>query len=259
MGVVNVTPDSFSDGGKFVEPQAAVDHALELVAQGAEIIDIGGESTRPGAAPVPEMEELRRVIPVIEDLAGRSPVAISIDSMKPGVARAAIEAGASIVNDVAAARQNPEMWEVVADSGAAYVCMHMQGSPATMQLRPSYVDVVGEVAAFFSASIERLRGCGIPGERVIFDPGIGFGKTFDHNLALLGALRQFSKLGCPLMIGVSRKSFLARFGGASPHERLPAALACACAAVQAGVQIIRAHEVADTVQAVRASYALISG
>jgi dihydropteroate synthase len=148
------------------------------------------------------------------------------------------------------------MWELVASSGAAYVCMHMQGSPATMQQNPSYRDVVGEVTDFFSALIERLRDCGIPGERVILDPGIGFGKRFEDNLALLGALRQFSKLGCPLMIGVSRKSFLARFGGASPHERLPAALACACAAVQAGVQIVRTHEVAETLQAVRAAYAL---
>jgi dihydropteroate synthase len=178
--------------------------------------------------------------------------------MKPGVAKAAIDAGASIVNDVAAARQDPTMWGLVATSGAAYICMHMQGSPATMQDRPAYQDVVEEVGQFFFDSIERLRGCGIPGERVILDPGIGFGKTFEHNLALLGALRQFSKLGCPLMIGVSRKSFLAKFGGESPQERLPAALACACAAVQAGVQIIRAHEVSETVQAVRAAHTLFS-
>jgi dihydropteroate synthase len=258
MGVVNVTPDSFSDGGRFLEPQAAVDHATALAEQGAEMIDIGGESTRPGAVPVSESEELRRVMPVLEALAGRITVPISIDTMKVGVARAALDAGASVVNDVAATSQDPAMWELVAEAGAAYVCMHMQGTPRTMQQRPTYQDVAGEVGEFFSGMITRLNGCGIPGERVILDPGIGFGKTVEQNLLLLGALRQFADLGCPLMIGVSRKSFLAGFGGASPEERLPAALACACLAVSAGVQIVRAHEVAATVQAVRTAYEILS-
>jgi dihydropteroate synthase len=258
MGIVNVTPDSFSDGGKFLKPAAAVAHALKLAEQGAEILDIGGESTRPNAAPVSEAEELRRVIPVIERLAGRVKVALSIDTMKPAVARAALAAGVSIVNDVAANRDDDAMWRVVAETGAGYVCMHMQGTPRTMQKRPRYVEVVGEVHDFFLARLRRLNDCGVGADRIILDPGIGFGKTLEHNLQLLGALRNFTKLRRPLLLGVSRKSFMSGWSGAEVAERLPAALACASLAVEAGVQVIRAHDVAETVRAVRMTEAILA-
>jgi dihydropteroate synthase len=251
MGIVNVTPDSFSDGGQFLATEAAVAHALKLVEQGAEIIDVGGESTRPGATPVDEREELRRVLPVIEELAGRISVPISIDTMKPAVASAALAAGASIVNDVAANREVNAMWRVIAETGAGYVVMHMQGTPRTMQEQPSYQDVAREVGEFFFERLQRLSHCGIGRERTILDPGIGFGKTREHNLSLLGALADFGRLERPLLLGVSRKSFLANSPGEAPAARLPAALACACYAVGAGAQIIRAHDVAETVRAVR--------
>jgi dihydropteroate synthase len=257
MGIVNVTPDSFSDGGQFLETGAAVAHAFRLTEQGADIIDIGGESTRPHAAPVTEAEELRRVIPVIERLSGQLPVPISIDTMKPGVARAAIQAGASIVNDVGANRQDEAMWRVVAEAGAGYVAMHMQGTPQTMQNNPAYIDVVHEVHEFFFDRIRRLSDCGVPPERVILDPGIGFGKAHGHNMQLLGELARFTDLERPLLIGVSRKSFLGKFSGAEIPSRLPAALACVCLAVEAGAQIVRAHEVAETVATIRAAEAII--
>ena len=260
MGVVNVTPDSFSDGGKFFKPAKAVEHALELVAQGAEILDIGGESTRPGAEPVGEAEELRRVIPVIEKLAAirwgedarptRKPV-LSIDTMKPAVARAALEAGASMVNDVAANREDNAMWKVVAEFRAGYVCMYAQGLPTTMQKNPAYKNVVREVGEFFRERLKKLNACGVSSDQVVFDPGIGFGKTLEHNLQLLANLRHFTKLRRPLLLGVSRKSFIGKLLGATLNERLPASLACATLAVADGVQIIRAHDVAETVQAVR--------
>ena len=251
MGVVNVTPDSFSDGGRFLDPAAAVAHALELVEQGADILDIGGESTRPGAEPVSEAEELRRVMPVLEQLAGRVAVPVSIDTMKPAVARAALRAGASVVNDVAANREDDAMWRVVAEERAGYVCMHMRGTPRTMQSDPVYADVVREVGAFFEERMRRLGDCGVAAEQTILDVGIGFGKTLEHNLKLLGALGGFTKPGRPLVLGASRKSFLGKLPGAEPGERLPASLACACLAVQAGVQMIRTHDVKATVQAVR--------
>jgi dihydropteroate synthase len=258
MGIVNVTPDSFSDGGQFLDPQTAVAHACQLVEQGAEILDVGGESTRPGASPVTEEEELRRVIPVIEQLVGRVQVPISIDTIKAGVARAALTAGASIVNDVAANRHDPAMWETVAEAHAGYVCVHMQGTPQTMQDNPVYRDVVCEVGGFFRERLERLSHCGVSREQVILDPGIGFGKTLDHNLQLLGALRRFTTLGCPLLLGVSRKSFIGKLLGAEVTARLPGALACACLAVAAGTQIIRAHDVAETVQVIRMTEAVLA-
>ncbi len=258
MGVVNVTPDSFSDGGKFFETEAAVRRGEELANQGAEILDVGGESTRPNAVPVDETEELRRVIPVIERLAARVKVPISIDTMKPGVARAAIAAGASIVNDVAANRSDDSMWRVVAESGAGYVVMHMQGTPQTMQTNPVYEDVVREVGDFFEERIQRLNDCGIAREQVILDVGIGFGKTLAHNLRLLGGLRSFRKLARPLALGISRKSFLGKVTGAEGAGRLAAGLACASLAVEAGVQIIRTHDVEETVQAVRMTEAIMT-
>jgi dihydropteroate synthase len=257
-GIVNVTPDSFSDGGKFFDPARAVAHALELVAQGAEILDLGGESTRPGAAPVAEAEELRRVIPVIEHLASRVKIPLSIDTVKPAVARAALQAGASIVNDVAAHREDDAMWRVVAESGAGYICMHAQGTPQTMQTNPVYVDVVREVGEFFGERLERLNACGVATDQVVLDVGIGFGKTPGHNLQLLAALRSFTKWRRPLLLGVSRKSFIGRLLGAEVAARLPASLACACLAVEAGVQIIRTHDAAETVQAVRMTEAIVA-
>jgi len=257
-GVVNVTPDSFSDGGKFFDTSAAVEHGLKLVAEGADILDIGGESTRPRATPVPESEELRRVIPVIEQLAARVKIPISIDTMKPAVARAAIAAGASIVNDVAANREDDAMWRVVAESGAGYVLMHMQGTPQTMQVSPVYSDVVREVHEFFFERMERLTNCGIAREQVILDVGIGFGKTLEHNLLLIGALRSFTTLERPLLLGVSRKSFLGKCSETETPGRLPAALACTAFAVEKGVQVIRTHDVVETVQAVRMTETLMA-
>jgi dihydropteroate synthase len=259
MGIVNVTPDSFSDGGRYLDAKAAVEHGLRLVEQGADIIDVGGESTRPRATPVDEAEELRRVIPVIEELAGKRKVPISIDTMKPEVARAALDAGASIVNDVAANREDEAMWRVVAQTGAGYVCMHMQGVPQTMQANPEYADVVKEVQNFFRERIIRLNDCGVASEQIVLDPGIGFGKTSEHNLQLLGGLRKFTKLERPLLLGVSRKSFIGKqLFGTELAARLPAALACASLAIEAGVQIIRAHEVAETVQALRMTEAILA-
>jgi len=258
VGVVNVTPDSFSDGGQFFDTQTAVEHGLKLVADGADILDIGGESTRPRATPVPEAEELRRVIPVIEQLAARVKIPISVDTMKPAVARAALAAGASIVNDVAANREDDAMWRLVAETGAGYVLMHMQGTPQTMQANPIYSDVVREVHEFFNERMQRLAICGIAREQVILDVGIGFGKTLEHNLLLIGALRSFTKLARPLLLGVSRKSFLGKVSGVETSGRLPAALACTVLAVGAGVQVIRTHDVAETVQAVRTAEAVLA-
>ncbi len=257
MGIVNVTPDSFSDGGLYLHPSAAIDRALELVAQGADIVDVGGESTRPRAVPVPEKEELRRVMPVIEGLAGKIQVPISIDTLKPGVARAALAAGASIVNDVGANRTDPTMWQVAAEIGAGYVCLHMQGTPQTMQDQPCYTDVVREMRDFFSERLKRLSDCGVGRDRIILDPGIGFGKTLEHNLQLLGQLRSFRRFARPVLLGVSRKSFMAKWE-VEPGGRLAAGLACASLAVEAGVVIIRTHDVAETVQAVRMTEAILA-
>jgi dihydropteroate synthase len=258
MGIVNVTPDSFSDGGQFLDRKAAVAHALDLVEQGADIIDVGGESTRPGATPVSEEEELDRVMPVVEGLAGLIKVPLSIDTMKPEVARVAIAAGADIVNDVAASRAGPEMWRLVAEAGVGYVCMHSQGTPQTMQNHPTYGDVVAEVREFFLQRLEQLSGCGVRPEQTILDPGIGFGKSVEHNVQLLGGLRNLARLERPMLAGVSRKSFLARVGGPAASGRLGPSLACACLAVEAGVQMIRAHDVAETVQALRMTQAILA-
>lgn len=259
VGVVNVTPDSFSDGGQFLDPSAAVDHALQLVQEGADLLDIGGESTRPGAAPVSEREEMRRVMPVIERLAVATETPLSIDTMKPAVARACLLAGASLVNDVGAGGENAEMWRVVGETGAGYVVMHIQGTPRTMQQNPSYQDVVAEVDAFFARYLDKLSAFGIGQEHVILDVGIGFGKTLEHNMLLLGALDTFAKWTRPLMLGVSRKSFIGQVTGASEVEaRLPGSLACACWGVERGVSLIRTHDVAATRRAVRMTEAILA-
>jgi dihydropteroate synthase len=257
MGIVNVTPDSFSDGGRFLEAGAAVQQALALIREGADMIDVGGESTRPGAPSVDEAEELRRVLPVIETLAGQVTVPISIDTMKPSVAEAALRAGASIVNDVAASREDDAMWHVVADAGAGYVAMHMQGTPQTMQKEPAYDDVVVEVNAFFGDRLGRLKKAGVEPDHVVLDPGLGFGKAVEHNLQLLAHLDSFRKWNRPLLLGASRKSFIARVAGeVDAAERLPGSLACACWGARQGVNIVRVHDVAATRQALRVSEAV---
>jgi dihydropteroate synthase len=251
LGIVNVTPDSFSDGGMFLEPQAAVDHGLALVAQGADMLDIGGESSRPFAPSISEAEELRRVMPVIERLAAQVQVPLSIDTQKPAVAKAALEAGVSVVNDIAANRFDDRMDQLVAATGAAYIAMHMQGTPQTMQLDPHYENVITEVGSFFRRRHQRLIENGVSSAQIIFDVGIGFGKTLEHNLRLLSGLRRFQELARPLMIGLSRKSFVTRLLGVEADQRLAGSLAATCWAVEAGVHLVRAHDVAATRQAIR--------
>ena len=256
MGVVNTTPDSFSDGGHFLDTDMATDHGLRLADEGAEIIDIGGESTRPGSKPVSATEELRRVVPVIERLAKRCGAVISIDTQKPAVARAALDAGASIVNDIAANRESPEMWQIVAEAKAGYICMHMQGTPQTMQAEPHYDDVLREVGDFFNERLARLGEQGVSGEQVALDPGIGFGKELKHNIKLLSGIHELIMSGRPLLIGASRKSFIGKLLGTPSNERLPASLACAVFAATKGAHVVRVHDVAETVQAVRMTEAL---
>lgn len=258
MGVLNVTPDSFSDGGRFIDTDRAVEQALRLVEEGADIVDVGGESTRPRAASVSETEELARVIPVLEKLAAQVSVPISIDTRKPAVARHALEAGASIVNDVQANRDDPAMWQAIAAAEAGYIAMHMQGTPETMQLEPRYDDVVDELNRFFSDRIDHLINAGVNPEQVVLDVGIGFGKTVDHNLELLARINTFTRFKRPLLIGVSRKSFIGKLFGAGVNARLPAGLACAIWAVQAGVQIVRTHDVGATWQALRMLEAILA-
>ncbi len=258
MGVVNVKPDSFSDGGEYFDQAAAVARGEELAAQGAEIIDVGGESTRPGAEPVSEAEELRRVIPVIEELAGRIRAAISVDTMKPAVARAALQAGTSIVNDVAANRTDDSMWRLVAETGAGYVVMHMQGTPQTMQVKPVYEDVVREVNEFFADRLRKLNDCGVKADQTVLDVGIGFGKTLEHNLQLLGGLKSFTTLRRPLLLGVSRKSFIGKVTGDGETGPLPGTLACTVLGWEAGVRMFRTHDVAATLQALRMTEAILA-
>lgn len=251
MGILNVTPDSFSEGGRFLNLESAVAHAGRLIEEGADIIDIGGESTRPGAGPVSSDEEAARVVPVIREILKRNDRVISIDTQKPEVAAAALEAGAAIINDVAANRFDPRMWRLVAESGAGYVCMHMQGTPGTMQAAPHYADVVAEVGNFFADRLNRLAECGVRPAQIALDVGIGFGKLLEHNLALLGAISSFQKFGRPLLLGVSRKSFIGKLSGAAAADRLPGSLAATLLAVGDGVQLIRTHDVAATRQALQ--------
>jgi len=252
MGIVNVTPDSFSDGGRYASPDAAVAHGLALAEEGADILDVGGESSRPGSDPVPESEELRRAIPVVKALAARLSIPVSIDTTKPAVARAALDAGAAIVNDVfSGTRLDSAIWELVAAAGAGYILMHIQGAPKTMQVNPHYNDVVAEVNELFSARLNRLAGSAVKSEQIALDPGIGFGKTLEHNLQLLGGWRHFRQWKRPLVLGASRKSFMTRVVDADTDERLAPSLACACWAVSQGVEIIRCHDVRQTRQAAR--------
>ncbi len=250
MGVLNVTPDSFSDGGRWLGRDAALRHAEAMVRDGADIIDVGGESTRPGADAVSEEEELARVIPVIEALAGHVDAVLSVDTSKPAVMRAAAAAGAGMINDVAALRQDGAL-EAAADLGLPVCLMHMRGEPRTMQADPRYDDVVGEVEAFLLERCEAARKAGVPADRLIVDPGFGFGKTLEHNLALLRALPRLCGHGIPLLAGLSRKSMLLPLTGRPVEARLAGSLALALAAARGGAAIIRVHDVAETVDALR--------
>ncbi|HUN27549.1 MAG TPA: dihydropteroate synthase [Steroidobacteraceae bacterium] len=258
MGVLNVTPDSFFDGGRFVDPERAVEHAQGMVEAGAALIDVGGESTRPGADPVSVAEELDRVIPVVERLAGDARVVISVDTSKPEIIRAAVAAGAGLINDVRALLV-PGALEAVAASGCAVCLMHMRGEPAGMQQSPSYGDVVGEVQGFLGERVAAARAAGIPTERIAIDPGFGFGKTLAHNLELLRGLPRLAGTGLPLLVGFSRKSSVGALTGRAPGERLPGSLALATLAVFLGAHIVRAHDVAATLDAIRVAAAVRQG
>jgi dihydropteroate synthase len=255
-GIVNITPDSFSDGGRFLETGAALSHARRLIAHGAEVLDIGAESTRPGAQPVDEATERARVVPLIEALAGTTP--LSIDTMKPAVARAAVAAGAAIWNDVTALGA-PGACETAAELGCQVVLMHMQGEPRTMQNAPRYADVVGEVEGFLLARAEAAQAAGVSRDRIWLDPGIGFGKTLAHNLALLAALPRLAGHGYPVLLGASRKRFIAAIDPGEADERLGGSIAAALAGAAAGVAAVRVHDVRETVQALKVATAIRKG
>ena len=254
MGILNVTPDSFTDGGRFHDPARALAHARAMLADGADIVDVGGESTRPGAEAVDESTEIARVVPVIEALA-RDGALVSVDTMKPGVMRAALSAGASMVNDVRAL-QAPGALDAVAASGAAVCLMHMRGSPASMQRAPEYEDVVGEVRDFLAARARACEDTGIARERIAIDPGFGFGKTRAHNLVLLDRLGDLATLGYPVLAGLSRKSTLGAITGRDEDERLAASVAAAVIAVERGASIVRAHDVRETLDAILVAHAV---
>jgi dihydropteroate synthase len=257
MGILNVTPDSFSDGGEFFATEAAVQHGAEMARGGAEIIDVGGESTRPGARPVPPNDEMDRVLPVIRQLAQSVPAAISIDTSKAAVARAAIEAGARIINDVTGGRGDPEMFALAAEKGVALIIMHMQGTPETMQLNPTYGDVLVEVADFFRQQYEQAVRSGVDPMCIAFDPGIGFGKTVAHNLELLANLKRLRVENRPLVVGVSRKSFLGKISGL-PSDRASATVAMTSLLRERGAHVLRVHDVAANADALRATEALMA-
>ena len=255
MGVVNVTPDSFSDGGRYLDAAAAIRHGEELLRDGAEILDVGGESTRPGADPVGEAEELRRVVPVVEALAKEGMV--SIDTSKAAVAAAAIYAGATMLNDVTALRGDAAMAGVCAEREVGVVLMHMPGNPRTMQDDPRYGDVVDEIKAFLAERVEYALAAGIAEKRIWLDPGIGFGKTLEHNLELLRRLRELRELGRPLVIGASRKSFIGKVDGSAVGERIGGSLASAVLAAAEGADVLRVHDVAETAQALAVTSAIL--
>jgi dihydropteroate synthase len=257
MGVLNVTPDSFSDGGAFLDPRRAVTHAERMAREGADVIDVGGESTRPGADPVPLTEELRRVLPVVEELAQRRTAPLSIDTSKAEVARAATEAGAVFVNDVTALRGDAAMAEVVVRSGAEVCLMHMRGEPRTMQDDPRYGDVVSDVKAFLEERLAFAISAGIPEERVWLDPGIGFGKTVEHNLELLRRLDEVTAIGRPVLVGLSRKRFLGALTGRPEQDRVAGGVAASVLAFQRGAHMFRVHDVAHTRDGLRVAAATV--
>lgn len=257
MGIVNLTPDSFSDGGRYASTELAVSHALQLVAEGADILDIGGESTRPNATPVGLEEELSRVIPVIERLAEEVEVPLSIDTYKPEVMREAVKAGAAIINDIRGL-QEPGAVAVAAETNAGICIMHMQGTPQTMQQNPVYEDVVAEVRAFLLKRLQACEAAGIPAERIVLDPGFGFGKRTVHNIALLNGLPDILELGRPLLVGLSRKSVLGQIVGSDVDQRLHASLAASVIAAMKGGRIIRVHDVKATVDALKVVNAVVT-
>ena len=248
MGILNVTPDSFSDGGAYLDPDAAVAHAVEMASEGADLIDVGGESTRPGARPIPVEEEAARVVPIVTRLCRRLHVPISVDTSKAEVARRAIDAGADIVNDVTALRGDPAMADVIARGGAGVILMHMQGTPQRMQRHPRYADVVSDVCAFLREATRRAQAAGISQSRMLVDPGLGFGKSVRHNLELMRGLRSIVALGYPVVLGPSRKSFIGAVLDLDLPQRLAGTLACVAVAQQAGVHVVRVHDVRPSVQ-----------
>ncbi|MFQ6038607.1 MAG: dihydropteroate synthase [Candidatus Aminicenantales bacterium] len=259
MGVLNVTPDSFSDGGLYLKKERAVERGLELAEQGADIVDVGGESTRPGSDPIPVEEELRRVIPVIRELRAQTDVLISIDTTKSGVAREALEAGADIINDISAFRFDDRMPLLAAEYGVPVVLMHMKGTPKTMQARPCYEDLFQEIHGFLEERIVKAEAYGISRENIIIDPGIGFGKTVDHNLALLRNLKFLEDLERPILVGVSRKSFIGKILHLPPQERLEGTIASAVVSVLNGAHILRVHDVEAVKRAVEMAEAIMNG
>jgi dihydropteroate synthase len=258
MGVLNVTPDSFSDGGQFLVPEKAVERGLQMAGEGADIIDVGGESTRPGAEPIAADKELGRVIQVIRDLRAKTDIPISIDTSKSQVARAAIHAGASIVNDVTGGRGDQQMLPLIAESESAFIVMHMQGTPRTMQVRPQYQDVVSEITDFFRQQYTRAIGLSIDPMAIAFDPGIGFGKTLEHNLELLGQLERVRAHDRPLVVGVSRKSFLGKIiGSADMSDRAAPAVALTALLRTRGADVLRVHDVKENASALRVTEAIL--
>jgi len=259
MGIINVTPDSFSDGGRFLAAEDALNQALALVREGAAIVDIGGESTRPGSEPVPAAEELERVLPVIEALADRVGVPISVDTTKAEVARRALAAGASLINDVSALRSDAGMLEVVAEAGCPVCLMHMKGQPKTMQDEPRYDSVVDEVLRFLEERMAFALANGLREDQIMVDPGIGFGKTVEHNLALLRDLHRFTVLGRPVVLGASRKRFLGAILGAEPGERIIGTVVTTVVGLLAGAHVFRVHDVKPNFEALRVAQAVLEG
>ena len=251
MGILNVTPDSFSDGGQFINTEIAIEYARQMVADGARIIDIGGESTRPGSMRIDQNTELDRVIPVIEVVSKWEDVLVSVDTYKSQVAAAAIEAGAHIVNDISGGRLDPNMLSLIAGSGSGFVMMHMQGLPETMQQNPVYDDVINAIYVYFQEGIKNAVSAGVKIDQIILDPGIGFGKTLEHNLTIIKRLNEFESLGRPLLMGVSRKSFIDKISPAPAQQRLPGSLVAGMKSIDTGARILRVHDVAETMQALK--------
>jgi dihydropteroate synthase len=258
VGVVNVTPDSFFDGGLYFEPARAIERALALAAEGADIIDVGGESTRPGSSPISAKEERRRILPVVEVVKQRPGLLVSVDTTKAEVAEAALTAGADIINDISAGRFDTRMLPLAAESGAGIILMHMKGTPRTMQIAPHYDDLLGEVKTFLRERLEAAESCGLAPESVLLDPGIGFGKKLEHNLALLNNLEAFRELGRPLVVGISRKSFIGKILNLEAHERLEGTIAAAVVSVLRGASLLRVHDLRAIKRAVAVAEAILS-
>jgi dihydropteroate synthase len=258
VGVVNVTPDSFFNGGLYFEPARAIERALALAGEGADIIDIGGESSKPGSSPIPAKEEKKRILPVVEVLKQKNDVLISVDTTKADVAEAALAAGADIINDISAGRFDPRMLPLAARSGAGLILMHMKGTPRTMQIAPHYDDVLGEVRAFLKERLEAAEACGVPRESILLDPGIGFGKKLEHNLALLNNLGALADLDRPLLVGISRKSFIGKILKLEAPDRLEGTIAAAVVSILHGASLLRVHDLQAVKRAVAVAEAILS-